>query len=118
MDDVVVWAASTDGVARLCEDIRAQLAAWAPRLLGVHVRDRPHGPREVALLLEAVADAADCTGLSGDADTARHELREASVQATVAVGASTGADVRAELVGVRAGCRRAAVAAGVRIPVK
>lgn len=119
MDDIVVRAAPTDGVVRFwCEGIRAQLAAWVPRLLGVHVRDRPHGLRDLALLLEAVADAADCTGLPGDADTARHELREAAVHATVAVGESTGADLWAELVAVRAGCRRAAVAAGVRIPVE
>ncbi|MFI5987647.1 hypothetical protein ACIBEA_43165 [Streptomyces sp. NPDC051555] len=115
MDDTV--ARACDGVARTCEDIRAQLAAWVPRLLGVHVRDRTHGPSDVALLVATVADAADCTVLPGESDAARRELREAAVRAVAGAGEPAPVDMRAELVEVRAGCRRAAVALGVRIPI-
>ncbi|MFZ3491887.1 hypothetical protein ACODT5_01355 [Streptomyces sp. 5.8] len=117
MDETSFRAVPADGVVRLCEDIRAQLTAWVPRLLGVYVRSRQHDPCDVALLLDAVAGAAACTGLPGDADTALQELREAADHAAAAVD-ENGADIRAELVAVHAGCRRAAVAIGVRIPVR
>ncbi|MEV6956087.1 hypothetical protein [Streptomyces sp. NPDC051183] len=116
MDDEVVRAPTSDGVARTCEDIRNVLAAWAPQLLGVHVRDRAHAPRDVAVLVTAVADAADCTVLPGDDEAARRELRQAAVRAAAAEESPV-ADVRAELAAVRAGCRRAAVALGVLIPI-
>ncbi|MGW0895540.1 hypothetical protein ACWD0G_00840 [Streptomyces goshikiensis] len=81
MDDKVARAPTGDGVARTCEDTRTLLAAWAPQLLGVHVRDRAYGPSDVALLVTAVADAADCTVLPGDGDGARRELRQAAARA-------------------------------------
>lgn len=119
MDDKVVRAPTDDGVARTCEDTRNLLAAWAPQLLGVHVRDRAHAPRDVAVLVTAVADAADCTVLpgDGDGDAARRELRQAAARAAAGADESVAVDVRAELVAVRAACRRAAVALGVPIPI-
>ncbi|MCX4722046.1 hypothetical protein OG818_40860 [Streptomyces virginiae] len=105
------------GIGGLCEDIRGALAAWAPRLLGVHVHRPPSGPVEVARLVGAVADAAEVTVLPHDGDTARGELREAAARAFAAADERPGTDVRAELAGVRAGCRRAAVALGLSVPV-
>lgn len=118
MDDKDVRAPAGDGVARTCEDTRTLLAAWAPQLLGVHVRDRAHGPRDVALLVAAVADAADCTVLPGDDDEARRELRQAAARAEAAgADSSVVVDVCADLLAARAGCRRAAVALGVPISI-
>ncbi|MFE9481319.1 hypothetical protein ACFYNM_22275 [Streptomyces spororaveus] len=82
------------GVDGLCEQVRGALEGWTPRLLGVHVHGAVAGPAEVARLVAAVADAAELTVLPGD-----------------------GALARAELAAVRAGCRRAAVAVGLRVPV-
>ncbi|MFE4263460.1 hypothetical protein [Streptomyces sp. NPDC056883] len=117
MDDKVVRAPTDDGVARTCEDTCNLLASWAPQLLGVHVRDRAHAPRDVAVLVTVVADAADCTVLPGDGDAARSELRQAAARAAAGADESVAVDVRAELVAVRAACRRAAVALGVPIPI-
>ncbi|MGN5392567.1 hypothetical protein [Streptomyces sp. JL7001] len=101
----------------LCEHIRGALAEWAPRLLGVHVHRSVSGPAEVARLVDVVAAAAEVTVLPGDGATARAELHGA---ASRAAGAATGGprvDVRAELAAARAGCRRAAVALGLSVPV-
>lgn len=64
-DDTTVRPASADAVGALCEAIRARLAAWVPGTLGVHVRRHPYAPETIALLLDAVAGAATCTGLAG-----------------------------------------------------
>ncbi|APU38466.1 hypothetical protein [Streptomyces sp. TN58] len=100
----------------LCEQIRGSLAGWAPRLLGVHVPRSVCGPAEVARLVGAVANAAELTGLPRDGATARAELHTSAARASAA-GERAGADVRAELTAVRAGCRRAAVALGLPVPV-
>ncbi|MFJ6785619.1 hypothetical protein [Streptomyces yangpuensis] len=105
------------GVDGLCENIRGALAEWVPGMLGVHVRGPMSGPAEVGRLVGAVADAAEATVLPGDGPTARAELREAAARAFAAAGERPGTDVRAELAAVRAGCRRAAVALGLRVPV-
>ncbi|ARE79453.1 hypothetical protein B6R96_36115 (plasmid) [Streptomyces sp. Sge12] len=104
------------GVEGLCEDIRGALEGWVPRMLGVHVHRSVSGPAEVARLIGAVADAAEITVLSGDGPTARAELHTAAARATEAAGGQPGTDVRAELAAARAGCRRAAVALGLRVP--
>ncbi|MFD3466683.1 hypothetical protein ACFWWM_10015 [Streptomyces sp. NPDC058682] len=105
------------GVEGLCEDIRGALAESAPETLGVHVHRSVSGPAEVARLVGAVADAAELTVLPGDGPTARAELHTAAARATEAAGGRPGTDVRVELAAVRAGCRRAAVALDLRVPV-
>ncbi|MFF1779960.1 hypothetical protein [Streptomyces virginiae] len=105
------------GVDGLCEDIRGALEGWVPGMLGVHVPRSVSGPTEVARLVRAVADAAEITVLPGDGLTARAELHAAAARATEAAGERAGTDVRAELAAVRAGCWRAAVALGLRVPV-
>ncbi|MFD5413496.1 hypothetical protein [Streptomyces nojiriensis] len=105
------------GVDGLSEDIRGALASWAPGILGVHVHRSVSGPAEVARLVVAVADAAEITALPGDGATARAELHTADARALEAAGERPGTDARAELAAVRAGCRRAAVALGLRVPV-
>ncbi|MFD7555166.1 hypothetical protein ACFV9E_11625 [Streptomyces sp. NPDC059835] len=105
------------GVDGLCQYIRGALAEWAPRMLGVHVHRSVSGPTEVAQLVGTVADAAEITVLPGDGATARTELHTAAARALAAAGERPGTDVRAELAAVRAGCRRAAVALGLRVPV-
>ncbi|MGW6843838.1 hypothetical protein [Streptomyces sp. NPDC054958] len=105
------------GVDGLCEDIRGALAAWVPRMLGVQVHRSVSGPAEVARLVGPVADAAEITVLPGDGPTARSELHTAAARALAAAGERPGTDVRKELAAVRAGCRRAAVALGLRVPV-
>ncbi|MFD6464824.1 hypothetical protein [Streptomyces goshikiensis] len=106
------------GITALCEDIRDALAAWAPRILGIHVHRLVSGPAEVGRLVGAVSDAADVTVLPRDGDTARGELHEAADRASAAAEERPGTDVRAELAAVRAGCRRAAVALGLSVPVR
>ncbi|MFE5861701.1 hypothetical protein ACFQ77_14260 [Streptomyces virginiae] len=105
------------GVDGLCEDIRGTLAEWVPRMLGVRVHRSVSGPAEVARLVGAVADAAEITLLPGDGATARAELHTAAARSSTAEAGHAGTDVRAELAAVRAGCRRAAVALGLRVPV-
>ncbi|MET9959652.1 hypothetical protein ABZ128_11400 [Streptomyces sp. NPDC006326] len=105
------------GIGRLCEQVRDALAEWAPRLLGVHVHRSLPGPAEAAYLVGAVADAAELTVLPAGGPLARAELRAAAARAAEAAGDRPGVDVRAELVAVRGGCRRAAVALGVAVPV-
>ncbi|WP_327267087.1 hypothetical protein OG444_39850 (plasmid) [Streptomyces sp. NBC_01232] len=105
------------GIDGLCEDIRGALEAWAPRVLGVHVHPVVSDPTAVARLVGAVADAADVTVLPLDDDTARGELHAAAARASAAADERPGTDVRAELAAVRAGCRRAAVALGLSVPV-
>lgn len=105
------------GIDGLCEHIRDALASWAPRILGVHVRRSVSGPAEVAWLVGAVADAAELTVLPGDGDTAREELHVAADRASVAADERPCTDVRADLAAVRAGCRRAAVALGLPVPI-
>ncbi|MFG2979257.1 hypothetical protein ACGFYY_40510 [Streptomyces sp. NPDC048331] len=105
------------GIGGLCEQIRGALEGWAPRLLGVHVHGTVSGPAEVARLVAAVADAAELTVLPGDGVLARAELHTAAARVVVAADERSGMDVRAELAAVRAGCRRAAVAVGLRVPV-
>ncbi|MER7828066.1 hypothetical protein ABTX85_36540 [Streptomyces sp. NPDC096097] len=106
-----------EGVDGLCEDIRGALARWVPGMLGVHHHRSVSGTAEVARLVGAVADAAEITVLPGDGPTARAELHTAAAKAFAAAGERPVAEVRAELVAVRAGCRRAAVALGLRVPV-
>ncbi|WP_031152912.1 hypothetical protein [Streptomyces erythrochromogenes] len=106
--------AAIDG---LCEHIRGALAAWAPRMLGVQVSRSVSGPAEVARLVDVVAEAAELTVLPGDGAAARAELHVAVGRAFAAAGERGGADVRGELAAVRAGCRRAAVAMGLSVPV-
>ncbi|MFB6582740.1 hypothetical protein ACFCYC_35970 [Streptomyces sp. NPDC056402] len=105
------------GVDGLCEDIRGALARWVPGMLGVHVHRSVSGPAEAAQLVGAVADAAEITVLPGDGATARAELHTAAARTLEAAAGRPGTDVRAELAAVRAGCRRAAVALGLRVPV-
>ncbi|MFB6478799.1 hypothetical protein ACFCXF_20970 [Streptomyces virginiae] len=105
------------GVDGLCEDIRGALVGWVPGMLGVHVHRSVSGPAELARLVGAVADAAEVTVLPDDGPTARAELYTAAAKALEAAGGRPGTDVRAELAAVRAGCRRAAVALGLRVPV-
>ncbi|MFI7179737.1 hypothetical protein [Streptomyces spororaveus] len=105
------------GVDGLCEDIRGALAEWVPGMLGVHLHRSVFGPTEVARLVGAVAEAAEVTVLPGDGETARAELYAAAAGSFTAAAGRAGTDVRAELAGVRAGCRRAAVALGLRVPV-
>ncbi|MFJ9549345.1 hypothetical protein [Streptomyces erythrochromogenes] len=105
------------GVEGLCEDIRGALEGWVPRMLGVHVHRSVSGPAEVARLIGAVADAAEITVLPGDGPTARAELHTAAARALAAADGRPGTDVRLELAAVRAGCRRAAVALGLRVSV-
>ncbi|MGW3327563.1 hypothetical protein [Streptomyces virginiae] len=109
------------GVDGLCEHIRGPLAAWVPRILGVHVHRSLAGPVEVAHLVGTVADAAEVTilpgGDDGDGDIAREELHAAARRASAAVAEPSGTAVLAELAAVRAGCRRAAVALGLPVPV-
>ncbi|KOU19119.1 hypothetical protein ADK52_29165 [Streptomyces sp. WM6372] len=100
------------GVDGLCDRIRAALAGWVPRLLGMHVPPSVCGPVEVVRLVAVVADAAELTVLPGDAAAARTEVHGAAVRESAAAGRWPGVDVRAELADVRAGCRRAAVAHG------
>ncbi|MFF7082482.1 hypothetical protein [Streptomyces lavendulae] len=94
-----------------------RLDEWAPRLLGVHVHRPVCAPGEVARLVAMVADAAELTVLPGDGDAARADLHEAAARAAAVADGWPGVDVRAELVAVWAGCRRAAVALGVTVPV-
>ncbi|MFH9800467.1 hypothetical protein [Streptomyces virginiae] len=105
------------GIDGLCEQIRGALAGWAPRLLGVHVHGTVCGPAELARLVATVADAAELTVLPGDGATARAELHVAAGRAAAAAGERRGTDARADLAAVRAGCRRAAVAAGQHVAV-
>ncbi|WP_405827259.1 MULTISPECIES: hypothetical protein [unclassified Streptomyces] len=105
------------GLGGLCEDIRGALAEWVPGMLGVHVHRSVSGPAEVARLVGAVADAAEITVLPGDGATARAELHTAAARSSKAAAGRAATDVRAELSAVRAGCRRAAVALGLRVPV-
>ncbi|MER6318845.1 hypothetical protein ABT237_34570 [Streptomyces sp. NPDC001581] len=105
------------GIYELCEQVRGALAAWAPRILGVHVRRSVEGPVDVAWLVGVVADAAELTVLAADGATAREELHVAASRAWAAADELPGTDVRAELTAVRAGCRRAAVALGLPVPV-
>ncbi|MFJ5635304.1 hypothetical protein ACIQF5_22040 [Streptomyces goshikiensis] len=106
------------GINELCEGIRDALAAWAPRILGVHVHRLVSSPAEVGRLVGAVADAADVTVLPRDGDTARGELHKAASRASAAADGRPDTDVRAELAAVHAGCRRAAVALGLSVPVR
>ncbi|MFJ6485975.1 MULTISPECIES: hypothetical protein [unclassified Streptomyces] len=108
---------SHTAVGGLCEDIRGALEGWVPGMLGVHVHWSVSGPAEVARLVGAVADAAEITVLPGDGATERAELHAAAAGSSTAAAGRAGTDVRAELAGVRAGCRRAAVAIGLRVPV-
>ncbi|MFJ4866531.1 hypothetical protein [Streptomyces sp. NPDC088748] len=105
------------GIAGLCEQIRGALEGWVPRLLGVHVHGAVSGLAEVARLVAAVADAAELTVLPGDGELARAELHTAAARAFAAADEPSGTDARAELAAVRAGCRRAAVAVGLSVPV-
>ncbi|MFF3087631.1 hypothetical protein ACFVRB_21645 [Streptomyces nojiriensis] len=105
------------GLGGLCEDIRGALAEWAPGMLGVHVRLSVSGLAEVARLVGAVADAAEVTVLPGDGATARAELQTAAAGSSTAAAGRAATDVRTELAAVRVGCRRAAVALGLRVPV-
>ncbi|MFF3726853.1 hypothetical protein ACFYYM_31305 [Streptomyces erythrochromogenes] len=105
------------GIEGLCEHIRGALAEWAPRVLGVHVHRSVSGPAEVARLVDVVAEAAEVTVLPGDGATARAELHVAAARAAAAAAERTQVDVRAELAAARAGCRRAAVALGLPVPV-
>ncbi|MFE5810264.1 hypothetical protein [Streptomyces sp. NPDC056491] len=106
------------GVEGLCEDIRGALEGWVPRMLGVHVHRSVAGPTEMARVVGAVADAAEVTVLPGDGPTARAELDTAAVRATeTAGGRGRGRMCGWELAAVRAGCRRAAVALGLCVPV-
>ncbi|MFE6085985.1 hypothetical protein [Streptomyces virginiae] len=105
------------GVDGLCENIRGALEGWVPGMLGVHVPRSVSRPTEVARLVGTVAGAAEVTVLSGNGPTARAELYTAAAKALEAAGGRPGTDVRAELAAVRAGCRRAAVALGLRVPV-
>ncbi|MFE9933790.1 hypothetical protein [Streptomyces sp. NPDC005533] len=105
------------GIDGLCEQIRGALAGWVPRLLGVHVHGAVSGPAAVARLVEAVAAAAELTVLPGDGELARAELHTAAARAIAAAVERPGTDARAELAAVRAGCRRAAVAVGLSVPV-
>ncbi|WP_327732540.1 hypothetical protein OG749_45330 [Streptomyces nojiriensis] len=105
------------GLGGLCESIRGALAEWAPGMLGVHNHRPVSGPAEVARLVGAVAEAAEITVLPGDGVTARAELHAAAAGSFTAAAGRAGTDVRAELAAVRAGCRRAAVALGLRVPV-
>ncbi|WP_354384315.1 hypothetical protein [Streptomyces sp. PvR034] len=73
--------------------------------------------RKAARLVAAAADAAQLTVLPGDGLCARAVLAGAAARAYPAGEGRLEVDVRAELVAVGAGCRRAAVALGVRIPV-
>ncbi|WP_329203308.1 MULTISPECIES: hypothetical protein [unclassified Streptomyces] len=117
MEDITVRSASADAVGAVCEAIHAQLAAWVPGTLDVYVRRHPYAPETIALLLDAVEGAASCTGLPGGADLARCELREAAVRAAAAAY-EPGRDVRVELAAALAGCRRAAVAFGLLVPLR
>ncbi|MFJ6785184.1 hypothetical protein [Streptomyces yangpuensis] len=101
----------------LCEHIRGALAAWAPRMLCVHVHRSISGPAEVARLVDAVTAAAEVTVRPGDDATARSELHAVVARAAAAAAGGSRVDVRAELAAVRAGCRRAAVALGLPVPV-
>lgn len=105
------------GLDGLCEQVRVALAGWVPRLLGAHVHRSVRGPADVARLVAAVADAAGLTVLPGDGPLARAELHAAAVRALAAARGRPGAEARAELAAARAGCRRAAVALGVPVPV-
>ncbi|MFF3087683.1 hypothetical protein ACFVRB_21920 [Streptomyces nojiriensis] len=105
------------GLGGLCEDIRGALAGWVPGTLGVHVHRSVSGPAEVARLVGVVADAAEVTVLPGDGATVRAELHTAAARALAAAAGRAATDVRAELAAVRAGCQRAAVALGLRVPV-
>ncbi|MEU5069595.1 hypothetical protein AB0G95_36805 [Streptomyces virginiae] len=101
----------------LCEHIRGGLAEWAPRILGVHVHQSVPGPAEVARLLDVAAAAAEVTVLPGNGATARAELHMAAALAAAAAAEGPLVDVRAELAAARAGCRRAAVALGLPVPI-
>ncbi|WP_327136287.1 hypothetical protein OG311_40410 (plasmid) [Streptomyces sp. NBC_01343] len=103
-------------IGGLCEQVRDALEGWAHRLLGVHVHRSLPGPVEVAHLVAAVADAAELTVLPAGGPLARAELHQAAARAYAAAGEGSGVGVRAELVAVRGGCRRAAVALGVPVP--
>ncbi|MFB7260808.1 hypothetical protein ACFCXH_01390 [Streptomyces nojiriensis] len=105
------------GVDGLCENIRGALTGWGPGRLGVHVHQSVSGLAEVARLVGAVAEAAEVTVLPGDDATARAELHAAAAGSSTAAAGRAATDVRAELADVRAGCRRAAVALGLRVPV-
>ncbi|MFD7789579.1 hypothetical protein ACFV4Q_41880 [Streptomyces nojiriensis] len=105
------------GLGGLCEGIRGALAEWMPGMLGVHVHRSVSGPAEVAQPVGAVADAAEITVLPGDGPTARAELHAAAAGSSTAAAGRAATDVRVELAAVRAGCRRAAVALGLRVPV-
>ncbi|MER6198109.1 hypothetical protein ABT234_12185 [Streptomyces sp. NPDC001586] len=105
------------GLGGLCEDIRGALAGWVPGMLGVHVHRSVSGLAEVARLVGAVADAAEVTVLPGDGANARAELHTAAARSSTAAAGRAATDVRVELAAVRAGCRRAAVALGLRVPV-
>ncbi|WP_328966224.1 hypothetical protein [Streptomyces virginiae] len=117
MSTGITFDGSHAGIDGLCEQIRGALEGWVPRLLGVHVHGTASGPAEVARLVAAVADAAELTVLPGDGATARAELHTAATKASTAADEQSGTDTRAELVAVRAGCRRTAVAVGLRVPV-
>ncbi|WP_030733293.1 hypothetical protein [Streptomyces sp. NRRL S-237] len=71
----------------------------------------------MARLVAAVTDAAELTVLLGDGALARAELHTAAARSFAAADEPSGTDARAELASVRAGCRRAAVAVGLRVPV-
>ncbi|MFD6113718.1 hypothetical protein ACFWG0_26900 [Streptomyces yangpuensis] len=101
----------------MCADVWGALEGWVPGLLGVHVHRSVAGPAEVARLVGAVADAAEITVLPGEGATARAELHTAAARAFAAASERADADARVELAAVRAGCRRAAVALGLRVPV-
>ncbi|KOU69763.1 MULTISPECIES: hypothetical protein [Streptomyces] len=105
------------GTDTLCEQIRAALAAWAPRLLGVHTPSSLSGPAETARRIGVVADAAEVTVLPGDSTTAREELHTAAARACAAADGGAGAAARAHLAAARSGCRRAAVALGHTVPI-
>ncbi|MFB6826861.1 hypothetical protein ACFCXA_35320 [Streptomyces virginiae] len=105
------------GVDGLREDIRGALEVWALGMLGVHVHRSVSGPAEAAQLVGVIADAAEITVLPGDGATARAELYTAAARALAAAGGRADTDARVEPAAVRAGCRRAAVALGLRIPL-
>ncbi|MFJ3175287.1 hypothetical protein ACIPJK_31465 [Streptomyces roseus] len=104
-------------VGGLCEQVRDALEGWALRLLGVHVHRSVEGPAVAVRLVTVVADAAELTVLPGDGSLARAEFHAAAARTYAAAGDWPGVDVRAELVAVRGGCRRPAVALDVPVPV-